>query len=307
MSIIKADSRKRRQLPMKGPLLFWRTGEDGTSKVGLVVVVNACQNAGCLCREVNLMVYRVDGQLFGVELKGGVIRFSFPKDSPMGGSEIENARVLFANLDLDTGHIEVAENAAADNRDESALAWLREEVDGQLLDHISNQVLRLKGLRPLDRMEVLDFRRKQLVAFNEAYVHGRIDAYVIDGRRLDVVDVYCVEPDCRCAEIRLAVQCGDRDVGSIVVDLASPDRPRFEGQPVLVQLWQGIRQRYPSLEVYGKRAAKMRAAGPSILAQAEAQRRAASPAIGRNQPCPCGSGKKYKRCCIGKTAQPPTI
>jgi len=72
-------------------------------------------------------------------------------------------------------------------------------------------------------------------------------------------------------------------------------------------LASAIRQRYPSLEVYGKRAARMREAGPSILAQAEAQRRAASPAIGRNQPCPCGSGKKYKRCCIGKTAQPPTI
>jgi uncharacterized protein YecA (UPF0149 family) len=21
---------------------------------------------------------------------------------------------------------------------------------------------------------------------------------------------------------------------------------------------------------------------------------------GRNDPCPCGSGKKYKRCCLGK-------
>jgi uncharacterized protein YecA (UPF0149 family) len=24
---------------------------------------------------------------------------------------------------------------------------------------------------------------------------------------------------------------------------------------------------------------------------------AATPGVGRNQPCPCGSGKKYKRCC----------
>jgi uncharacterized protein YecA (UPF0149 family) len=24
-------------------------------------------------------------------------------------------------------------------------------------------------------------------------------------------------------------------------------------------------------------------------------------AIGRNDPCPCGSGKKYKRCCGGAT------
>jgi hypothetical protein len=28
--------------------------------------------------------------------------------------------------------------------------------------------------------------------------------------------------------------------------------------------------------------------------------------VGRNDPCPCGSGKKYKRCCLGKgeTAAP---
>lgn len=25
--------------------------------------------------------------------------------------------------------------------------------------------------------------------------------------------------------------------------------------------------------------------------------------IGRNDPCPCGSGKKYKNCCLGKEAQ----
>jgi SWIM/SEC-C metal-binding protein len=27
--------------------------------------------------------------------------------------------------------------------------------------------------------------------------------------------------------------------------------------------------------------------------------------IGRNEPCPCGSGKKFKKCCEG-TASPPT-
>jgi hypothetical protein len=26
-------------------------------------------------------------------------------------------------------------------------------------------------------------------------------------------------------------------------------------------------------------------------------------AIGRNEPCPCGSGKKYKRCCALKTTK----
>ena len=26
----------------------------------------------------------------------------------------------------------------------------------------------------------------------------------------------------------------------------------------------------------------------------------ADPKIGRNDPCPCGSGKKYKKCCLNK-------
>ncbi len=25
--------------------------------------------------------------------------------------------------------------------------------------------------------------------------------------------------------------------------------------------------------------------------------------VGRNEPCPCGSGEKYKRCCEGKAAK----
>ena len=27
---------------------------------------------------------------------------------------------------------------------------------------------------------------------------------------------------------------------------------------------------------------------------------------GRNQPCPCGSGRKFKKCCLGKPASRPT-
>ena len=28
--------------------------------------------------------------------------------------------------------------------------------------------------------------------------------------------------------------------------------------------------------------------------------KSAHPKVGRNDPCPCGSGKKYKHCCLGK-------
>lgn len=30
--------------------------------------------------------------------------------------------------------------------------------------------------------------------------------------------------------------------------------------------------------------------------------RSSAPRVGRNEPCPCGSGKKYKRCCLDRSA-----
>jgi uncharacterized protein YecA (UPF0149 family) len=35
-------------------------------------------------------------------------------------------------------------------------------------------------------------------------------------------------------------------------------------------------------------------------AQTEQPYRRQDPKIGRNESCPCGSGQKYKRCCLGK-------
>jgi uncharacterized protein YecA (UPF0149 family) len=36
-------------------------------------------------------------------------------------------------------------------------------------------------------------------------------------------------------------------------------------------------------------------------AQKQEPYRRPAPKIGRNQACPCGSGKKYKHCCLGKS------
>jgi SEC-C motif-containing protein len=37
------------------------------------------------------------------------------------------------------------------------------------------------------------------------------------------------------------------------------------------------------------------------LREGPAPFKASAPKAGRNEPCPCGSGKKYKHCCLGKT------
>jgi hypothetical protein len=58
------------------------------------------------------------------------------------------------------------------------------------------------------------------------------------------------------------------------------------GEAVLVQC------RRPILEIVGEKAS-------NAIAQGSTMRRAVA-RIGRNEPCPCGSGKKYKHCCLAK-------
>ena len=40
--------------------------------------------------------------------------------------------------------------------------------------------------------------------------------------------------------------------------------------------------------------------GRDLFAPSKRPRKAES--VGRNEPCPCGSGKKFKRCCLGRTS-----
>ena len=47
----------------------------------------------------------------------------------------------------------------------------------------------------------------------------------------------------------------------------------------------------------GKKPAEMLAENPSLMPQKVETFRREEPRVGRNDPCPCGSGKKYKKCC----------
>jgi len=51
-----------------------------------------------------------------------------------------------------------------------------------------------------------------------------------------------------------------------------------------------------------QRLAKAKEAIDNVDAVAFSQRK-----IGRNQPCPCGSGKKFKKCCLNKPAEDATV
>ncbi len=301
--MLRANPSKRRQLSVRAPDLFWRDGETG--REGLALSSLVCANPECTCREVELVACRVGEWLTGVASSKGAT--SYFKRAGVPGQEAPGALppVLRADLDIDTGELRFAKNAAADARDASALEWLREEMDGPLLDHLAGKMVRGKGFRPLTRLRVENFVPGNMVLFGEAYLHGRVDTHLIDGRRLGALDAYCVNPTCSCGEMRLQVSDGKRDFGSILLSLHDPRwAPRFEGGPEVNRVWDAFVRRYPDPGPFRKREKLMKKAGFDIFIESRARSapRIVVPEVGRNQPCPCGSGKKYKRCCLGKSS-----
>ncbi len=96
---------------------------------------------------------------------------------------------------------------------------------------------------------------------------------------------------CRCCEV-LFLCNGDCPKHRLVLDAGEPpDRPRSV-------LCDGYRRFFnhilPSID---RMAALLRAGRQAAEIMAQARPSVAGPTPGRNAPCPCGSGRKFKQCC----------
>jgi hypothetical protein len=297
--MLRTDPSQRRQLCASQPDLFWRDGPTG--RTGLVVLLHACVSPECACREVELLVHPVGEWAEGVSLTRKGLRYHTHAGSKMPDSAEALMAILRADLDIDTGELRLSEGAHPNELDESVLAWLRDEMDGELLDHLADKMLRAKGLKPLTRLAVRHFKPDTMPLFMETYRTGRIDVYPVGSRRIVVADAYCIEPSCDCCDMRLMFLDEKRDLGTFMVPLDKPTWPaQVDTGRNLEQFWAAFVRRYPTPKPFKQRAKLMKEAGPDIIANSRPAPKIASPEVGRNQPCPCGSGKKYKRCCLGK-------
>ena len=56
----------------------------------------------------------------------------------------------------------------------------------------------------------------------------------------------------------------------------------------------------PAQEVKRERVAKETGTGAAVNSEVKKQPVRKDKKVGPNDPCPCGSGKKYKKCCLQK-------
>jgi uncharacterized protein len=78
-----------------------------------------------------------------------------------------------------------------------------------------------------------------------------------------------------------------------------------DGDPGLNYLCAGFKQFFHHSGGVFERLVPLWKAGASneqLMAAARGERRQAQQQVGRNDPCPCGSGRKFKKCCLAKSA-----
>jgi uncharacterized protein YecA (UPF0149 family) len=63
------------------------------------------------------------------------------------------------------------------------------------------------------------------------------------------------------------------------------------------------RERMALMLVDGQRTIETHGDAPEAGQKGQAPIQRAGPRVGRNDPCPCGSGKKYKNCCMRMSAK----
>ena len=180
-----------------------------------------------------------------------------------------------------------------------------------------------------------------IVAENKSALSAGGDAYTFDvrcqGREYLVEDRYCPNPDCDCQSVHLEffeavsqsngkIRIYQRFLGKMTFAgrLVVEERAKCklaEANAALSAWWQEysdelkmLKGRYREVKEVGRRSLK---AGPSrrVAARRAAigsvvesvppdEQPVASIKVRRNDPCPCGSGTKYKKCCLRKVGLP---
>ena len=261
---------------------------------------HTCPTPQCLCRTA--VIIASDAGRDTLMARGACVRQAWET-----GADYEIAAREVSGLPAFALDIDSALPLASDGEGPLDLAAhpeiraITEAIDGEVLDAIAGLWHRAKGRSdpraiPLAKTLFMPgWRPGEKLPWREVYEGGRRDLYELDGQLYEAVDFYCPTPDCACDEVDVdfepvSVLWGDGPPGYVHTHLTGAHEMRAEdnGAARLGALWDAFRQRHPRhLERFARRHAEMKAAGRRIITRK----------VGRNEPCPCGSGQKYKKCC----------
>ncbi len=176
----------------------------------------------------------------------------------------------------------------------------------------------------IDITNLPDAEDGRMVGFVEVFPCGLALNFTWNNESWAVDEQYCVQPGCKCKETVLSFLKLKSTTGQKSTRIKDPPALRYNyhtqaskpvaqgsaGSPPLDGLLSALKREHASLNpqlelrhlilqsLYARHyLARTRERLQSQLINPIS---AVSRKIGRNEPCPCGSGRKYKQCCLNK-------
>ncbi len=289
-----------------GPLLIWDEDSDDEITKGMIIDTFFCSNPEC--NFVHLRAILVDEQ-DNVESEG-VQLLSDYFDSKTNRKDLPN-QSLEASFDVWKGELDVHDDIDEQSDNKELLHLLRKQINKGLSETFERRwrVAKQNKKESWKEKDWSWWRPGDMVSWNEIFPDDFQFIISLEDKRYIVIDNYCITPGCRCNDVGITIFSIDEkdELGSIFTDTvklkAKEVHPQSSSKQYLLKCWEQFNIAYPDLkDSFQKRHKEMKRVGAEI-AKLSGNFQApvvTNKKVNRNDPCPCGSGKKYKKCCIDR-------
>ena len=199
---------------------------------------------------------------------------------------------------------------------------LNAEMRSQLREWFFVRKLAIIESTPLDDIDLTglpDSSNRKMVGFVDVFPCGQALDLTWNNEAWAVDEQYCVQPRCTCKDTVLSFLKLSNASGDKTASIGAPPALRYNyiseasktvahgppGSPSLNALLDALKRGHPDLNSQLRirhnimQALYLRQNVERLEARLAAME-SNPPRTGRNDPCPCGSGRKYKHCCLTK-------
>jgi len=303
------DNTLSRVLDDGSPLLIRENSKSDDYFKGFLLEAEACDNPDCECRDVFMRAIDID------ESKPPFDTIAIEKalfTTKIHGQILDGVPILHLKIDIDTGRLVADDNQSIGVSEADLINRVDNAVKKRDLLAIFKYRWRVAKDENLEAYKEKDWswwESGQMVSWREGFAHSF--AFVItktDEKIIFLDDHYCVTPGCNCKEVALTfLEAKDR--GTMILGMLSVDivkwriensEPERLSHRELKALLKEFKKYHPSIknQLFDRRRKIRAAMAEIIIDEPPSQSPFKQKKIGRNDPCPCGSGKKYKKCCL---------
>lgn len=277
----------------------------------LWIWVHTCFTPTCACRSA-LVLATDEGRERLLE-RGAAVRDAWNASVNYKEVALSLDGLCAFDLDIDSAEISRLDGEAYDPVLHPGIEMVAARIDGEVLESIGRLFFRGKGrpepgwtVQHAKEITISDWRPGDMLAWSDTRMDVRKDYYPLDEHIYEADEMYCPLPECECGEVVVCFVLSDFPSGEsspghvLVKPSGAPDMRPSHAYDLdrLTRLWAAFTRRHPRYPArFARRNPLVKAVGAKIVSTTVSTPLVLPAKVGRNDACPCGSGKKYKKCC----------